>query len=574
MKKSKRFFVVLLCISLCVGVGCNAMSTPDANISGSSSAGTSSAAQDQGEYRFSLPLIKEPVTLTVAICANPSTSQFDASENLFTQWLEEQTNVKLKFEVFPVEQQIAAINTYLAAGQYADIMMFQSTGEFSSATMYSYAKNGSFLPLTQYIDKYGEGVKALFEKMPLLKSALVQEDGEIYTLPSLNEVQHQFCIDKAFVYRPFLDAVGIKELPTTREEFKDMLIAFRDNDPNGNGKADEIPSATYYTNDYVQQGAGMEAYLMDTFIVTSKSAEMRYSAIQNGKIAAGFMTSEWRDGLRWIKDLYDEKLIAPESFTQDSTQFTAMGENPEAPILGVGLCGQPMRFITVYGESGRWIEYECIPPLAGPSDKQETLYNPYFGYRTNGVVITSNCKNPELAFQLIDFIYREDTTMRKFYGVYDKQWTDKDLPADGIGINGQPAAWKQLAKVGTKTAYSWFNSGPLGLTMKMRTSELASEELPLESWLYNETQEKYIKYKQSDDTVMPILHYEVKEAEELLDLTSTINNYVSQMVVAFVTGKSDLDADWDNYCSTLESMGTAQCLEIMNKAYDNYLAQQ
>ena len=36
------------------------------------------------------------------------------------------------------------------------------------------------------------------------------------------------------------DNLGL-EAPTTVDELYDVLVAFRDNDPNGNGQKDEIP---------------------------------------------------------------------------------------------------------------------------------------------------------------------------------------------------------------------------------------------------------------------------------------------------------------------------------------------
>ena len=552
MKTGKFILSLILCLTLAGG------------LVSLTSAGTATPALDSG-YEFALPLTEEKQSFTVAVTAHAQVSKFDASENLFTKWFEDQTNVHFDFEVFPAEQQAAAVNTYLAAGRYADIMMFQSVGEFPTATMYSYAKNGSFIPLTEMIDTYGVWTQNLFERKPLMRDALTQVDGEIYTLPCLNDVQHQWSIDKAFVYTPFLEAVGITELPDTLDEFKEMLIAFRDGDPNKNGINDEIPAATYYTNDYVSFGAGVEAYLMDAFIVTSKMPELKYTTVRNNEIIAGFMTDEWRDGLRWIKTLYDEKLIAPESFTQDATQFLAMGENPDAPILSVALCGQPPRFITCYGESGRWLDYECLPALIGPSGKQETLYNPYFGFRLNAGVISSTCKDPVLAFKALDYMLNEEASMNHFYGIGG--WSVDDIPEDGIAVNGGKATWRQTYEFGVETTYNWLGVSVLGLTMEMRTSELASAELPLEPWLFNETAEKYLKYRQPDSDVMPFLHYEESEAEEVLDIATTVNRYVAQMVVAFVTGTANIETEWDGYLNTLKSMDVDRCLEIMNKDF-------
>jgi hypothetical protein len=44
----------------------------------------------------------------------------------------------------------------------------------------------------------------------------------------------------------------------------------------------------------------------------------------NGKIDVSFNKPGWRDGLRYTKQLIDEGLLSPLSFTQDSTQMTSL----------------------------------------------------------------------------------------------------------------------------------------------------------------------------------------------------------------------------------------------------------
>lgn len=46
------------------------------------------------------------------------------------------------------------------------------------------------------------------------------------------------------INKVWLDKLGL-EVPTTLAELKEVLIAFRDGDPNGNGIQDEIPMDMY-----------------------------------------------------------------------------------------------------------------------------------------------------------------------------------------------------------------------------------------------------------------------------------------------------------------------------------------
>ena len=39
-----------------------------------------------------------------------------------------------------------------------------------------------------------------------------------------------------------------------------------------------------------------------------------------------------------------------------------------------------------------------------------------------------------------------------------------------------------------------------------------------------------------------------------------------------MTGNSDIDADWDSYLKSLNSMGLEEFVQILQKTYDNFLA--
>ena len=65
-------------------------------------------------------------------------------------------------------------------------------------------------------------------------------DGHIYTIPFINTSATGKMGFKQWINTKWLETLGM-EIPTTVEEFKEVLIAFRDEDPNGNGEKDEIP---------------------------------------------------------------------------------------------------------------------------------------------------------------------------------------------------------------------------------------------------------------------------------------------------------------------------------------------
>lgn len=83
---------------------------------------------------------------------------------------------------------------------------------------------------------------------------------------------------KLWINQTWLDKLDM-ELPTTTEEFKEMLIRFRDEDPNGNGEKDEIPllgssswggsPVKFLTNAFVHEGDGDMLMLKDGHVTAS-----------------------------------------------------------------------------------------------------------------------------------------------------------------------------------------------------------------------------------------------------------------------------------------------------------------
>ena len=87
-------------------------------------------------------------------------------------------------------------------------------------------------------------------------------------------------------------------------------------------------------------------------------------------------------------------------------------------------------------------------------------------------------------------------------------------------------------------------------------------------FLYEESKKNYEPYLQDMDTVIPPLVFDEERATELVDIATSLNRYVEEMTVSFITGKSDLDSDWDSYKETCAARGLETALKIYQEAYD------
>ena len=65
--------------------------------------------------------------------------------------------------------------------------------------------------------------------------------------------------------------------------------------------------------------------------------------------------------------------------------------------------------------------------------------------------------------------------------------------------------------------------------------------------------------------------YTDEQSEELNTLTGDLTTYISEAYLGFLEGSKPL-SEWDAYIADLEAMGIGRCREIIQEAYDAYMA--
>lgn len=545
--------VMTLVLSACTGNnGNNGSSLPPSGSAASpesSSSGNADSVTGPGE----LPITKEKTTIKIMTHANSLVEDF--ATNAFTKYLEEKTNIHIEWDILPEKSASEKLNLVLASGEdLPDVIM---TMGISPAQQMIFGGQGLFRPLNDLIEQYGTETNKMFEAMPYVKDTITAPDGNIYAMPAPNEGFHAMFMQKMWIYKPWLDKLGLA-MPTTTEEFYNVLQAFKTKDPNGNGKADEIPFSGSPTG-YLTQ---VHNFLLNSFTYSP----MSWLTANNGKIEVPYNKPEWKEGLKYLRRLYADGLMDAQALTQDGNQLKQLGENPDVPILGAVSTLHMGEFTQFFGESGRWLEYVAVPPLKGPAGVQVTPYDPYGVLNTGAYVITKDAKNPEAAFRLLDFMYNTETTLRSSYGEPGSEW---EWAKDGeIGINGEQAVWKALKSWGNVQNVHWSLSGPIFNPSTLRLSQVDDPTNPLEKMLYTETKEKYDPYKAGLDQIVPPLYLSDEDSSEIADVQLTLHNRANEMLVRSITGDVDIDKEWDAYVSSLNDMNLARYLELYQKAYD------
>ena len=80
------------------------------------------------------------------------------------------------------------------------------------------------------------------------------------------------------------------------------------------------------------------------------------------------------------------------------------------------------------------------------------------------------------------------------------------------------------------------------------------------------------EYFQTDYYIPSAVTLTAEEAEERDSILVDIEAYVSEMMYKFIQGDADIEAEWENYCKTLEHYRLNDAIQLEQDAYDRYVA--
>ena len=510
------------------------------------------------------PLTTETVTFRVLMVRSDEVTDYD--DNAFTRWLEEKTNVHVQWDLVPEDDVQSKLNVMLASGDIPDIIF----GAVNPSQLLLYGSQGIFLPLNDLIAEHAPRATKLMEVQPVVREVITAPDGTIYAMPGFGECYHCTMNQKLWIYQPWLDALGL-EIPQTVDEMEAVLLAFKEQDPNGNGEADEVPLSGSIT----EVNMALPSYFMNAFIyypgqMTGESpTQIRTLIVQDGQVTAAYATPQWREGLRYLNRLYAQGLIDPQIFTQDEDALQRLGNNADEVILGAVLGGSAGGAVSIEAEPGsRWTEYVAVPPLEGPEGVRLAAWNPYQP-AFPAAAITSACADPALAVAWVDTLLFQEATLRMDRGPLDEDWR---WALEGeIDVEGEQALWKLLVIHDQPTNQSWQGTGPMYMSRHMFSGIAVDPEaidLNLEKILHDATADLYEPAKQPLEMTLPPLAMSNDQALAIADPEATLAQYVTRMTAQFIRGEADLDAGWDAYLATLEGMGLTPYLQMYQEIYD------
>lgn len=542
---------VCLFVSGCGGTAgtSSAGSTP----SGQSNAGTS-ILNEVG----TLPIAKERQPLSITMPQNVLVEDYET--NAFTKYLEEQCNIDIEFNFLPSEgdEALSKLNLMLSSNEKLTDVINMAL-PLDTATIYG--DSGIFLELTDFFNTCSVEFKKAIEENPDydIYARATTYENKLYSIPTVTKEEIGLAPNKAWINTEFLETLGM-EMPTTTEELYDYLAAVKSGDPNGNGTADEIPMVG--ANSW---GSEIIPWVMNAFIYYDGSD---LYTLKDQKVDVAYRQEEYKQGLIFLNKLCAEGLLSPLSFTQKADQLKQLVDSDgQNPTVGLVTGFATSMILNNFAKNPLTKDYVGIPPIKGPEGVSYTTYTP--PTVSPRWFLTKDCRNPELAFRVGDFMWSKEAYCLGRFGVEGQDFNyidpQENKPAN---IEGFTALIDQPNSNWNEGQNSHWRSENPCFSYDYLDSRLFNGDELNATYTAGLVAQEYNKHFPKEGEYVPVLKFSSEETKSINEIRSNLKTYVAESAARFITGDLSLEKDWDKYVSELEKIGLAKFLEVSQAAYD------
>lgn len=486
---------------------------------------------------------KELITLTYYRWMPPEAAQTITSYDECYTYIElqEMMNIDIEFIHPPVGQEAEQMNLMISSRELPDIIQGFGYNKGLDAAI----EDGLILRLNELIDQYAPNYKKLRTFNEEVARQTITDEGNIAAMYCL-QIDESGDTAPAWlglsIRQDFLDKLGL-EKPTTIDEWENVLRRFK------NELGVKAP-LDFNVNGWQFDTTGI-------FVSAWDIGPNWYQDEVDGKMVVKYGPYEEAYGefLGRMAQWYKEGLLNPDCFTRDASTFDAMiynGEIAAACNSGYG----PTLSYNLYAKQNGNEEFSFVPVQSPSLEKGQVVrYRNVEQYnKGEATVITTACKYPERAVELLDYGYSEEGYMLFNYGVegisYEMvdgkpQWTEA-VTNDPQGRNWPNI--RDLYKVHLGPYWRDWAAFPV-TDFELECMEIWTIPKP--------------------ELNLPILTRTAEENVRFGELWADINTYVNEMRIKFVTGEEPIE-NYDEFRNQLKAMGIEELIAINQAALDRY----
>jgi len=485
----------------------------------------------------------------------------DNSEKPVIQQMNEGMGVSIDWTCVSGDALVEKKNLVLNAGSnLPDAFMGADLTDYELITNGS---NGIFIPLEDYINEETmPNLSQVIKERPELLATCTMPDGHIYSLPTVTEMGFTYSDGNEYqigaipqfmaINRQWLDAVNM-DMPTTIDELYDVLVAFKENDCNGNGDpTDEIPLSFEWGHWCADMGSLFSAFGFTDYTSNKDvNGKESHRAIEDGKVYYQSATENYKEAMIYFHQWYEEGLIDIEIFSQEDSQYIAKGSGDDAR-LGVFSWWE---IAEVVGDNVD--QYEYLTFLSDADGNLGVNLNEQPTTKHEQFAVTSTCENPELLMKWIDQVYEPVLSMQAVYGPIG-EYFESEPDDNGVYVETAEAGGDLKARTELKGPFRQMSSDfGTYYYMEARAQERIDDL-------------KNIWFEKVDNLeYYPSIVYSLEEIDIVNEHISDLNTYVTETSANWII-YGGIEEEWDGYIKTLESNGMNEVVSAWQSAYDRY----
>lgn len=474
----------------------------------------------------------EPAVLS--FFANNHAQQYvnSYSEVLCYQVLEEQLNIRFDW-VHPTDA-TAELNVMIASGDLTDLIQ-NSWGGYSGGLQKAY-DDGVVMRLNDHLDKVPT-YTALMDRYPAFRKEVVTDDGNYL---AFHRIEPGF-IDRPYVgfhiRQDWLDQLGL-EMPTTIDEWHDVLVAFKEADLAGTGGP--VFGGRNANLNFLRFSAAW-GVLYEDFSIDPVT----------GKVIYPRTDPRFRDFLETMLQWIDEGLIDPEQLLTDESQLQADYVNGR-----VGAMYHYVSRFPRYGQAAREVNpnYNDVaaPYPVGPAGRAYAAVNFDKLAPGDSTVITTQIENLDAALRWFNNQYTEEGSTIMNWGV------------EGVSYevnNGQKAFIVPDSEV---KKYARRDNGSARI-MDIEASFASYTDHQREqtqAWVEGSVYGLHLPDRITHTT---------EESRRLANLLGDLQTFSEETIQKILLGAEPITI-WDDYVETATRMGVTEVVAIKQAALDRYNA--
>lgn len=532
MKKKTWTSIAALAICLAVLVGCSV--NDNASPEGTGAQTPVREGENEGASANGDSIIKasaEPATATIFYFDPriPFTGDLPVPKKAA-----ELTNVFLENVAPTGGEEPQAYNLMLAGGELPDIITYKIP------ELNTVALEGALRPLDDLIEQHAPNLKRFLDERPDVRNAVKASDGNMYVVPFVMDGQGK---EGWFIRQDWLDALKLS-VPTTVDEYYNVLKAFKEQDPNGNKKKDEIP----FFSRNVDIGVYGLLPLWDAF---------HDFYLDGATVHFGPYEPSYKDGMSNIAKWYREGLIDKEIFTRGNQARDELFANNTGGAVHDWFASTS-NYNTSMASTVPGFSLLPIAPPASVSGKavEVTKRDTLNGY---GWSISTNAEDAEMLIKYFDFWWTEEGRRLLNFGIEGQTYTMKD---------GKPAFTEEVLNQPSVVDYLISDFGA-----QVRIG--AWQDFTYEEQWANKIAVEGIKMYQDNgyidpDFQLPVLNFTQEEQNRLKEILPSIQTYVKETSQKWIMGGEPVEANFESYIGQLEQMNMDEVLRIYQAAYDRY----